>query len=512
MKKNKLRILSLLVALMMVLGLTGAMAEAPAAPTLGDIINNSGNVQFDVQISADPQSIAFLMAMSEGGAMPDEAGMTMLTTLVNAINKIKATIVTNKTGLSGVLATDKGELLDFQATFDEKTFENQVTSSFLPGLVLSLDPAILKEGNPGAAASQMTQEQALQMLEPYIKAVNAYFDTLTPNIVTEEGTFEFEKYGTFTSKTPVVITTYMIGDLLQALADTYKTDEGLKTYLEQSMASAQSAMAEMEALTEGSDSEDDAESPKDLGASLEGMAQMLKYDEDKPVFAGSLYKNENGFYADFASPPEEQSSLMKLDLAVNDDKAGNIKVSNQFITASVVPEYSPEGTPIQKEIDWADVEQQIKTGMMMGGSIVTVDVTSKMEQPTLSSNICLGFFSMGMNFNLTIDSVSRMDKLEGTSTITLATDAPLITITISSAQTEDAPKAPLLDGATPLTITEGELPEEEQQILSASAQKAVAALMDRLSTCLPDEAPALLKLIRDAMGIEQGQPAPAPAP
>lgn len=498
MKSSKIRIASLLTALIMVLAMTTALAEAPKAPTLADIFDNSGNVAMEAQITINPQAIGMLAGFT--GAQADEAGMSQLTAIVNAVNKLRGKVVANKTGASGALGTANGDLLDFQMTYNEETFANQFTSTLLPGLALSMDPAFLQKNFAQATqAQQMTPEQALQLIAPYGSALTKYLDSIAPQLVKEEGSFAVEPYGTFTSKTPFTLTSHMLADLMQALADVYKTDEGLKNYIQQSMQAAQSTMAEVEALPQSAQ--------QDPGQAMEDAAKDLKAKDDAPLLVGTLYENPNGIYIDAVTTKSEQGQT-KVDLFI-DDSSGNTKV-NAKITLKSAP---MQGEEVSAEpINWAELEQQITSGQNYTDTLLVIDAAATTQEPSITSNLNFSIIMSGINIGATVNSVSRTDKLEGNSTISLSlmSPEPLLTLAFNVTQTEDAPVAPALDGTTAVTITEGEIKEADQQLLNASLEKALPELMQRLNTVLPEEGPAILKLLQDVS--TQGQPAPATAP
>ena len=164
MKKTGMRISALLTALMMLLSIVPALAEAPAAheaPIAFQNLLEGKTIETDVSIALNPMVGNLLSDFS--GAESDEASMAMFNTVINAINKLKANFVANEGAVSGFVGTDLGNLLDFQVDFNPQTNANHITSSILPGLALIVDPEMMKQITQ-TGAQQISPEEVQQLV------------------------------------------------------------------------------------------------------------------------------------------------------------------------------------------------------------------------------------------------------------------------------------------------------------------------------------------------------------
>ena len=90
--KKKNRILAVLMALMLGLGTIPALAETPAdVPGLSSLLANIGTMQYEAQVQLNPNAVAMVMGMT--GQTSDEATMSLVNTLVSALNKLKFNVL-----------------------------------------------------------------------------------------------------------------------------------------------------------------------------------------------------------------------------------------------------------------------------------------------------------------------------------------------------------------------------------------------------------------------------------
>lgn len=507
MKQLTRRVLPLVLALMLGASLLPAFAEAPAAGLkLSEYLDFDGNSQVEAEIKLHPQ-LAGIIGMMTGAPM-DEATATQFTTVINAVNKLKLRFIGGKGGASGTLGTEKGSLIDFQVAYDAESYGNHLTTNLLPGIALSVDPAMLQKMFSSVSQVQFNPEQIQRLAQPYVGAVSEYFNSLLPSLPREEGSFTVEGYGTFTKRTQAALTTHAIAGLMQKIADVYKQDENLKQFISQ--------LEKDMPKTEGT------EAPQDLGQELEKMAQQGLAEPDQTLLTGWVYEGDgNALYID-AATPEGSLQNVKLDLLFSGDEQHHQTKGRIIVKAQAAPGGEP-ATPTGP-IDWTALEGDIKGGQNFTDTLATFEVKGGAEGPAMTNDLTLSLQTSGLNVSLSLAGSNNLETRVGSSVLSLfmGSPEPLVTVSVNTAPTEESPVAPLLDGASVVTLKEGELPEESNALLEASLQKAVPVLISNLNTVLPEEGPALLQLLQgggqtampepetETEGSEQEMPEPAP--
>ncbi len=481
MKKLTRRVLPLVLALTLGLGLLSALAEAPAVGVkLAEYLKYDGNTQVEAEIKLHPQ-LAGIIGMVAGEPM-DEVTATQFTTVINAVNKLKLRFVSGKGGASGTLGTDKGSLIDFQVAYNAENFDNHLTTNLLPGIALSADPAMLEGVLGSVSKAQFSPEQMQQLAQPYLSAATEYFNSLLPSLPKEEGTFTIEGYGTFTKRTQAALTTHAIAGLMQKIADVYKQDENLKQFISQ----LQNDLPESEG----------AEVLQDLGQELENMAKQGLAEPDQTLLTGWVYESDGSeIYIDAATPGGTPQGV-KLDLLYSGAEQQHQTKGRIIIKAQTA--FTGETTTPPAPIDWVALEGEITGGQNYTDTLVTFDVQGGAEGPAMSNHFSLNLHTSGLKAGLSIEGSNNLETRVGSSVLSLfmGFPEPLVTVSIHTAPTEEAPVAPLTDGAAVVTLKEGEQPEETNALLEASLQKAIPALLSNLNTVLPEEGPALLQLLQ----------------
>ncbi len=492
MKKNKTRILAVLMALMLSLGMVPALAEAPVTvPNLATLLESVGTMQYDVELNVNPGAVAMIMGLS--GQAPDEATMGMVNTLVSAVNKLKFNVLAGKEAISAVIGSDTAPLMELQAAMNPETFENHITTSMLPGTAISIDPAMIQKYMGQAAGLKMDPKKTMEIVQQHMAAIGGLLNEFAAGFTPEEGSFTVEGYGTFTKRTQVTLTTHMLADLLQKMADIYNGAPVHKETMEKILSATNS-------LQEGAGT---AQEIPDIGKQLDEAAKKGKEEPDMPVLTGFVYEGENATYIDGMTPPEA-GSQMKLDLLFS--KQGGL---NQTKIKVIVksPSYGAEAAA-QAAPDWAAIEKDILGGQNYSDALVNVAINNTGELPQMSTEVTADVVAGGMNIGLKVNSNSRLDTLESKFdfSVSLMSPEPMLTLSVSSKPTEEQPAAPVLDGATPIVLKE-EMGEEENSLLQASLAKAIPDLFTRIGAAVPEEAPALIQMIQELMA-----PKPTSAP
>lgn len=491
MKKTRTRAVALIASLMLVLGMVPAFAETQL-PALSDLLANSGNMKYEVQVKLNPQAASILSMIS--GEAPDEASSSLISTVISAINKLKATVITGKSGVSAVIGTDAAPLMDFQATADPETFESHITSSMLPGLALSIDPAMIQKVTGQMSQAQMDPEKMAELFQLHADALTGIFNEAAAGFKAEEGSFVIEGYGTFTKRTQVALTTSLLADVMEKLAALYKKGEvPHKEFMEKFSAANQATGAQLPGEN------------TDLGKLLDDAAAKAKAEPDKTILTIWVYEGENALYIDGATP-EDISQPAKIDMLFT-GQGSNSQVKIRFIGKG--SSFTAGETETPAAPDWAAIEKEILSGQNYLDTMVNLNIQSSAELPSMSTQVTLDMFTGGMTIGLKISGNSRLDTMESDSTISLSmfSPEPLLTISVTSKQTEEQPAAPQLEGTAAVVIKENGLSDEDNSLLEASIQKAIPELLQKLTAALPEEGPVLLQMIQSMTTPEETPPA-----
>lgn len=502
MRNTRFRLAAVLTALLLLLGVLPAMAEAPS---LGGIPMPDTNMQVDIQVAVSPMLGSLISSFT--GAPSDEATQSLITTITSAINKLKTSIVSGKAGLSGTVGTETGDLFDFQASFDKESMQNGLTASFLPGLMISLDPAAVQSVLGQTAGSAIDPAKVKELAQPYLSLVQEAFAQVQSGARSEEGSFEIENYGSFVKRSEFSITTHMLSDLLGKFGETLEKDTKTQEFLKQIASNTRPEGSEEPSIDE-------------LLGDIREEAAKGKAEADKPVLDVVSFTGSDGrLYLDMVSPQGSESPF-KIDLLLvgmgHQQAAADSTVDLKIKVKGGQP--TAGEAPADTAIDWKLVEQGILDGTDSASTLVTLKVDGKKDEAAVAAQMALSMSTTGMSLGVNVASNTDLTVYESQSVINLSFmfPEPLLTLTINAKPTEQEPKAPVAEGAATLLIKE-EMAQEEEQLLSASLQKAVPDLLTRLQAALPEEAPAILALLNPPQpepapeGGGEAMPEPAPA-
>ncbi len=498
----KQRLAAVLTALLLLLGTLPALAEAPAAQL--------PNMEVDIKAELNPM-LGSLIAGFTGGQQ-DEASQNMITTLISAFNKLNTHIITGQAGVSGSIGTELGSLLDFQAAVNPETKEALATTNLLPGLSLTLDPKILEKLNPQGSIPKVTPQQMHEMAAPYLDAIAKLAQEHEQDATVEEGEFNVEGYGVFNKRTEFVFTSHMAAQLLGRLGEVYKTDDKLKVYLDEVVKASQAGQVPAEGA--------EAAEPMNLGEELVKASEKGLSEPNEPWLNVVCYQDGMGKTYFDAVTPEGVQSAAKIDLLLDgagmDMENGSSQVRLKMLTANpdqadfgAAPETEPAAEPAPT--DWLALEQAILSGSNYRDTLINLQLDSTKEAGRMSGSVSLGLVTSGLSLGLALESSNNPETFESDTLISLTFmfPEPMVKITVKARPAQGEPLAPVLEGAAPLVISEGELAEEDNARLEAALQQGMPALIARLNAVLPEEAPALLALMQG--GAPETQ-APAPVP
>ncbi len=499
------RVIALMTALMLLLVSGAALAEAPKEiPTPMKVLEAGGAASFEGSIRVDSASLKSLLMLFSGGA-PDEAETSVMDNVLSALNKLNFRLVNTKNAASGVLGTEAGELINFQAAVkDEASAENVITTNLLPGVALSMDPSVMKKLLDQQV--QMDPAQMEEMLMPYAEAFMSFFaGKIGPKQGESQETYDIEGVGQFQLKEEFSLTGKDIAELMEKLLEMYKKDQKLQEFVKKSSAAGQMTGAQ------------DPMDPKEVE---EEIAEMKK-SGDEPVINGTVYASGDGnkLYAVLTDGQEKNDTRVRVTVLADHDAMGKDVVKVKVLTKSNETDDDEEGADKPAEpIDWANVEADIMAGKSMSDVLVQVDFETADGEAALTSALKISAMVMGMNVRVELDGSSQKDKLNSDAMVRIYMNAgadgmPLVSLSGKITESADMPMQPSAEERKVVTLKmdeKGDMAVSDKTTLKESLKKGLPVLMENLNKALPEEGPALVMLLNQALGL-QDPPAEMPA-
>lgn len=486
------RLAAMLVAVMMVLSMTSALAVELPVSRAQAVLNEGKSVESNVTLSVDAQTITGLLAgmMSNPNADPAEAEEmnNMINLVAGALGKLKVQTVSNKTDASGTIGTDKGSLMDYAVSMNEETGENAITLSLVPGYTLAADPELIKSTLEQSKAMQQNPQMAVQMMEKYLNAAKAHFESdVVPNLKVETGSFDVNG-ATYTKNMSGGFDTKMMAGITKALAALAKDDAELKALLDPMLQNA---------------SQENPESVKsfdELVVMLDEGADELLAEEAKVIFDLNAYENE-----------QDKSSLVEISTPYFDGAAVHATIATvptaTGLTTNVEAILKSHGEAegeADAAIDWAKVKQDVATGVDMMTPVIKVQaVTNKDEAANEStSNVVASVSVMGIPFGFHVDSKETLTGVYqsmATMGLTLMSPTPLLTVNVASSETDKQPVAPVTEGTTIVPLKSEMTEEDMAPLAQVVKEKGLPQLLENINTALPEEANVLIPLLQQMM-------------
>lgn len=484
------RILAMLMALMMTLGVASAFAEMPARANA--LLLEGKTLQTKVDLEVDAATLGSLVGMMTG-AGNDEATQSMMEMLIGIVNKIKVHAVANLKGFSGSVGTEKGELFHYAAKIDPEKSEMQISTNLLPGVVLKPDPETIQ------SSLQMMQMQnnmakIQEHGEKYAAAAMGYYEkNLKPALKVEEGALTLEGIGEFDSHVSGPLNNKQVLGFLKAMLQTLKED---KETLEIIRPMAATAFKE-------------EKGPKNMEEALAKAEEELDKamaEEEKIVVNVDLYQNsKTGLsYLQFETPVFEMKAfyISLLTLPMEDDC---VDLKGSIIFKEISPVKGDETAP--DVIDWKQVREEVLAGQDAKSMLINFDLNTKKADNKLLLSQKVDLYVMGMPLALTSTGEETLTGAYESKTvmgIALMTPDPLITITTTTTESAEAPAAPELEGATILPISETIAEKDTEALKNVFMEKGLPQLMENLQTALPDEAPILMQMMSGGSAPQEG--------
>lgn len=488
--KRMYRLAALLSALLM-LSAT-AVAELPLAPSgvLG-LLESGRSIKGQVGLELNSDMLSALISQ---GAPPDEGTKTVVDTLLSAVGKLKATSLIAKGAYSLSVGTDAGELFDLRMAMDPETMQNRMTTSLLPGYVLSVDPAIFGDAFSAQGLFPKFPEADMEaLLQPYIEALSPLIEErITADLQAEEGPFEVPGVGTFASKAGFDIRQSLVVDVLATVHDLFKTDDKAQAYLTeilQYVAQIQSKMGEEQAdpvpdipkiLAE---MERAIEEGKAKGDEVLVHVDMFMNDgpEDATLVEATPTTDDEEFFVSLWTQPAENGTVLKISF-ISEDKGED------------------EGG----EIDWHTVRQQVLSGENYTATLINLNIDASEDAAGGSHNTRLAlevYASGAYNAGLTADIVSAIGDafgFSGTLALSVFSPDPLLTVSFDISESDENPAAPEEEGET-LVLTEETAETSLPGLLEALMGPGLSGLLERLETAMPEEAAIIQMMIGSMM-------------
>ncbi|MGI6688884.1 MAG: hypothetical protein ACOX6Y_11185 [Christensenellales bacterium] len=484
------RITALLAALMMLTSAGLALAaEAPQVPAALKVIESGGAVGYEASAYFDGEALKGLMALAMGGAPADEATGTMIATAIAALNKLSMKGVYTRNNASGVLGTDLGEVITFQISANEETMDNTVTTNLLPDVALQMDPAMMKTYM--GQQNKITPEKMQEKVGPYLGVLASFLaEQAGPKPEKAATPYDIAGVGKFDYMSAFEITRHEVAGLLEKLFGLFKEDKQLQGMMQQSPS------VKGQSLEEG------------LQEFEAGIASM-KEAPDAVLFTGSVYQNEAGDSSYFVmDTPEAGATKVRFTVLTAGQEGAKVKVIVKNAAPQMEPAAEGSAEAPAAPVDWDALESEILSGKNFQDVLVLVDVSVKPGETGVTSLTKVSAFVMGMNIVIEADTTSRLDKLEenGNLKIYLNSPTPLVTVAMKLFETTDKPVAPAAEGLPLITLKAdeaGELSPSDPEKLMLSLQSGLPILMENLNKALPEEGPALVAMIGNALNPPQ---------
>lgn len=509
MRTHKRKMVALLVALMMLMGLVPAFAEAPAQENpIAALLKSGNNLKTEFTIQLNPQLGAMIAGFT--GGEPDEATMNTFNTVISAINKLKGSFVLSATGVSGFLGTETGSLMDMRASYKEDGSELKMTSSLLPGLFLSIDPAMMAKFASQMQVQSFDHAKALELAQPYLNVLNEEIGKVQQAAGSEEGSYE-TGYGTFTKRTVVPVTNHMLAGLVVKLGEVYEKDAALQETVKQMTEANKELNESIQPAAEG---ETPAPAqPEDPIKDLVESAKEQLTKEDRQLFDLTVYENDTNYYFDLVSPlgSEQQTNVQVLaPKAVGKDSPNKLVEVKIILAGATYP--TPGEEPVKT--DWAVLEQAILSNQDYSSTLITLKVTAVNEtESKVNSEMNLSLLTSGISAGIAVNTNADLSTLVSTTEVALSAmmPDPLLKVIVNSAPTKDQPEAPVTEGAKEVVLKE-EMSKEDEALIQQSMGSVGQDILSRLMTALPEEAPAIIKLIQDSQSGQESEVVPEPQP
>jgi hypothetical protein len=460
------KLLSILLAGMMLLSLTGAMAENAMELTAG--------------ITIDTESALSMAKMLAG--MTDEAQLGILRSAMSVVNSFTAVTAFSETGGDVSFRLSGQEFAN--VIFSQNEGKIAVTSTLFPNYALTIDPAELEKamGQSGIKIDPQMAAQAMEALKPYGQDFESFFGKLAAEAITTQGAFTVDGI-LYSSSTSMKFTSDQFLKFALTIVERAQADKTIQDLVAQLMTQAGSAPG-------ASVAEILADARKQISDTIaKGSMDLASFKQ---------YANDKDSYIVLETVPQETMTFRFI--AKETKKEGGSSSTYQlFIAETAVT-------------DWDAAIQEIQGGQSSKGVLLqgTMDVASTTvdKRSTGSLQVIAGSMA-GMSLVLTTETVEPFDVAAAKSFVLglgLGAGKPLVKFSFSAVPAQTL-RTIDLTGKTLIAITS----IMDQSLLAPLENDITAngipALLKRLQEVAP-EASLLISLLT-AGSQPQGQPVPA---
>ncbi|MHC1786770.1 MAG: hypothetical protein AB9880_06895 [Christensenellales bacterium] len=507
------RLAALMTALALMLTGLGALAEAsPAEQTPQSVYERGSFVKSDVRIQLDAGTLTGLLAMFGAGSTGAEADaekvISLITQALNALNKIKFTVVSGKDAMSMTAGTDLGQIMDMQANMKEGA--SAITSSLLPGMMLTMAQ------DPKAAQVQSLVERhkkAIQTIDfeklgtPYLEVLNKFFlETLTPKATLAESPVTIADVGTFDVGMTFDVDNHMIAELLTGLMAVLKQDSVVRPLIDAHLkAGATYAAGTVPQGTEAPAVDEVAgATPKnadELIAKLEEGIAKMKAMPAAVLFHQGVYTSTTGETLYTTTEDKDGKGLLTVAF-VPSGLGDELKIS--FLSKKDAPNFGtvdPAATPAPvMPVDWAAVKAGVLDGTDFSSTLILIDIKGSEDaaknQQEMSADIKL--YSQGMQLGLQAKGSSTLSApyaSKGDVSFSFLSPTPLLTISFENSEVAEGPVLPDVTGLKVMAL-DGTASSPQGELMQTLQKTALPLLIENLKKALPEEAAILLAYLQ----------------
>ncbi|MGI6635974.1 MAG: hypothetical protein ACOX7B_12505 [Christensenellales bacterium] len=521
-----------------------AQAEAPVvyqtkppvvqpAEMVQSALERGATLKMDLDVMLNNDVTMSLLGAAMGAT--DESSQSMLTAILDTINKLKTSVVYNKSAVSARIGTDAGEVITLQGTLNPKTMENSFAINLLPDTTVTLDQAMLQQVmagmQQGSVAQNFTNAEAQAMVAPYLEAIGTFFtEQVLPGAQMEQGSYAVEGVATFGALATVPVTSHVVAEFLNQVLTVFKAD----TKSQEMLAEYMQAMA---ATDVSSGSSDEIPTVTDLINQIEAAVVNMKATADFHIATVKYYSSPSDttapVYLEIETSESGDQPMFATVVVKSDEKATDIAVAvlvkaesdyagtsqEEIVSLSTkAPEGSADTsatdeTPAAAEgTDWAALHNAVLNGEDQTATLVNVKITAQTTDTVVNSIFAMDMRTpmpgMGqMYLGISMDAQSALgDKVDqsGTLTLSLLSPAPLVTVTFALTETDEQPAA-VPAGTNSFVITEDTTDADAEQLTGVLMTQGLPKVLENLKVALPEEAGIITMMIQ-SMTAEPTQP------
>jgi hypothetical protein len=516
-----------------------AQAEAPAVQpvvTVQSALERGATIKMDLDVTLNNDVAASLMGMAMGGGS-DESTQTMVTAILDTINKLKTSVVYNKSAVSARIGTDAGEVITLQGTLNPETMENSYATNLLPDTTVTLDQTMLQQVmagmQQGSVAQSLTDAEAQAMVAPYLEAIGTFFtEQVLPGAQMEQGSYAVEGVATFEALATVPVTSHAVAEFLNQVLTVFKADTKAQAMLTEYMQTAAATNA-------ATGSSEEIPTVADLISQMEAAVANMKATADFHIATVKYYSSPSDTtapaYLEIETSESGDQPMFATVVIKGDEKnvdiaiAVLVKAESDYTGATVQEETVslstkvPEGTateapatgevPVASEgTDWAALHNAVLNGEDQTAMLINLKINSQASETAVSSKVAMDVRApmegMGqMYLGISMDAQSALgDKVDqsGTLTLSLLSPAPLVTVTFALTETDEQPAA-VPAGTNSFVITEDTTDADAEQLAGVLMTQGLPAVLENLKVALPEEAGIITMMIQ-SMTAEPAQP------